>query len=162
LADSVASRVRLDIQQIDQLFSTYQELLDQARQRPPNLIEMTAIASVLHSFYNGIENIFLSIARGVDHHVPTGDQWHRDLLVQMSREMENRPLIISIELARALSNYLGFRHSYRHSYSFILQWTELQELALQVRDIWSRAKREIFDFLENIKNSPDYENIDDG
>jgi hypothetical protein len=70
LADSVASRVQLDIQQIDQLFSTYQELFDQARQRPPNLIEMTAIASVLHSFYNGIENIFLSIARGVDHYFP--------------------------------------------------------------------------------------------
>jgi hypothetical protein len=97
LANSVASRVQLDIQQIDQLLSTYQELLDQARQRPPNLIEMTAIASVLHSFYNGIENIFLSIARGVDHHVPTGAQWHRDLLIQMSRETENRPLIISIE-----------------------------------------------------------------
>jgi hypothetical protein len=38
---------------------------------------MTALASVLHSFYNGLENIFLSIARHVDQQVPTGDRWHR-------------------------------------------------------------------------------------
>ena len=37
----------------------------------PDLVEITALASVLHSFYNGLENVFLSISKAVDADVPT-------------------------------------------------------------------------------------------
>jgi hypothetical protein len=48
------------------------------------LVEITATASVLHSFYNGLENIFLTIAKGLDESVPSGAKWHRELLMQMA------------------------------------------------------------------------------
>ncbi len=60
---------------------------------------------------DGLENIFLSIARGLDQQVPTGSHWHRDLLVQMTQETAKRGGVISAELARKLADYLGFRHS---------------------------------------------------
>ena len=62
LADNVVSQVTFEIGQIDQLLAVYADLVERVQQRPPDLVEMTAMASVLHSFYNGLENIFLSIS----------------------------------------------------------------------------------------------------
>jgi len=150
LTDRVISQVAFEIDQIDQLFVMYADLLASVRQTTPDLVEMTAVASVLHSFYNGVENIFLSIAKNLDRNVPTGPQWHRDLLVQMTRETAHRGPVISMELALELADYLGFRHFYRHSYSFSLEWTELDQLVVRLPDTWERARREINEFLANI------------
>jgi len=59
LSEKVEAQVRFEIGQIDRLLDSYADLLERALHTPPNLIELTAIASVLHSFYNGLENIFL-------------------------------------------------------------------------------------------------------
>jgi len=90
LANKVARQILFEIEQIDLLFDTYRDLLERARQNQPDLVEVTALASVLHSFYNGIENIFLSIVKGVDADVPTGSQWHRDLLTRMAESTPHR------------------------------------------------------------------------
>ena len=59
LAEKVISQVEFEIGQIDQLFESYAGLLEQVQKNIPDLVEVTAVASVLHSFYNGLENIFL-------------------------------------------------------------------------------------------------------
>ncbi len=82
--EKAASQIRFEMQQIGQLLEFYRGLLEKCRHEEPDLVEVTAVASVLHSFYNGIENIFLSIAKKIDKNVPSGTQWHRDLLVQMA------------------------------------------------------------------------------
>lgn len=58
LADVVISQVEFETDQIDRLFEEYADLLDRAQEEPLELVEITAVASVLHSFYNGLENIF--------------------------------------------------------------------------------------------------------
>ncbi len=82
-AKKVVGQVIFEVEQIDQLLTVYADLLGRVHQHTPDMVEVTAVASVLHSFYNGLENIFLSIAKGLDQQVPTGSQWHQDLLVQM-------------------------------------------------------------------------------
>lgn len=67
LVEKVISQVKFEIGQIDHLFESYADLLEQAQKKAPDLVEITAVASVLHSFYNGLENIFLSIAKGMVH-----------------------------------------------------------------------------------------------
>jgi hypothetical protein len=84
LAERVISQVGFEIGQIDQLFKSYADLLERVQKNMPDLVEVTAVASVLHSFYNGLENIFLSIAKGIDADVPAGSQWHRHLLTRMA------------------------------------------------------------------------------
>jgi hypothetical protein len=95
------------------------------------MIEVTACASVLHSFYNGLENIFLSIVKRIDRNVPTGDRWHRDLLYQMGKETPERKQVLTNKTIDQLVDYMGFRHFYRHSYSFSLEWVchEFHEFA---------------------------------
>jgi len=112
---------------------------------------MTAMASVLHSFYNGVENIFLSVAKGLDQEVPAGAQWHRDLLAQMTQKTVNRGSVISTELAHQLTEYLGFRHFYRHSYSFFLEWGELEKLVTALPTIWDQTRKELSEFRDNLK-----------
>lgn len=135
LADNVISQVTFEIGQIDQFLTVYADFVERVQQRPPDLVEITALASVLHSFSNGLENIFLSMAKGLDQQVPTGAQWHRDLLVHMTQETAHRGGVISAELAQKLADYLGFRHFYRHSYSFFLEWDKLKELVVSLREI---------------------------
>lgn len=150
MAEKVASQVTFEISQIDQLLAAYAELWERAHENTPDLVEMTAMASVLHSFYNGLENIFLSIAKGLDQGVPNSAQWHRDLLVQMTQETTNRPKVISSELVQKLTDYLGFRHFYRHSYSFFLDWNELENLVSSLPDVWDHTRKALQDFLDSV------------
>jgi hypothetical protein len=150
LAEKVISQVTFEIGQIDQLLAAYRDLWERAQQGTPALVEMTAMASVLHSFYNGLENIFLSIAKGLDPEVPAEAQWHRDLLRQMTQETGNRSRVISAELVQKLTDYLGFRHFYRHSYSFFLEWEELEKLVTALPEVWDQAKKELHEFLASL------------
>jgi hypothetical protein len=150
LAEKVISQITFEIEQIDQLMVAYADLWERAQQGVPDLIEMTAMASVLHSFYNGVENIFLSIAKGLDQEVPAGAQWHRDLLVQMTQKTASRERVISTELARQLTEFLGFRHFYRHSYSFFLEWGELEKLVAALPAVWDQARKEISEFRDKM------------
>lgn len=67
--------------------------------------------------------------------------------------MSNRGDVISAELARKLADYLGFRHFYRHSYSFFLEWGELEKLVTPLREVWAQVKEELNEYLESL-NSP--------
>jgi len=44
--------------------------------------------------------------------------------------------------------YMGFRHFYRHAYSFFLQWEELARLVLRLEQTWVTVKGELLQFLE--------------
>jgi hypothetical protein len=39
---------------------------------------------------------------------------------------------------------LGFRHFYRHGYSFFLEWDELEELVTPLAEVWDQAPRMSF------------------
>ena len=136
--------------QINQLFESYADLLEQAQKKAPDLVEVTAMASVLHSFYNGLENIFLSIAKGMDRDVPAGVQWHRDLLTRMTEETSGRGPVLTVDRAHQLANYLGFRHFYRHSYSFFVEWDELEKLVTPLAEVWEQTKDELQLFLDSL------------
>lgn len=153
MVEKIVSQVQFEVKQIDRLLDMYSGLLERSQEDEPDLVEITALASVLHSFYNGLENIFLIVAKGVDADVPTGAQWHRDLLTQMTEATSDRKPVLSVQTARRLADYLGFRHFYRHSYSFFLDWSEMDDLVGLLPDVWQQTKREILSFLGNLNSS---------
>lgn len=152
MTEKIVSQIEFEAEQIDQLFASYTGLLERVRLHRPDLVEVTAVASVLHSFYNGLENIFLSIAKGIDQSVPEGSQWHRDLLTQMKEATPRRPAVLTAETAARLADYMGFRHYYRHSYSFQLEWDELEKLATPLTDTWPRVREELQGFVNKLRN----------
>jgi hypothetical protein len=151
LLDRLQAEIRFEIQQIDELLHSYEELLERLESGEPDLVETTATASVLHSFYNGIENIFLRISKEVDGEVPAGDRWHREVLTRMTVAAGSRPAVISADLGQRLAEYLSFRHFYRHSYSFFLDWAELEHLVRDLGETWSRLREELSRFQEALE-----------
>lgn len=150
LTEKVIAQVSFEIEQIDHLLVAYAELWDRIQRRPPDLVEVAAMAAVLHWFYNGLENIFLSIAKEFDQRVPSGAQWHRDLLAQMSGATASRSHVISAELTQTLTHYMGFRHFFRHAYSFFLDWEELRKLVIPLREVWAQVTEELYEFLGSL------------
>ncbi|MDM8551034.1 hypothetical protein QUF72_13185 [Desulfobacterales bacterium HSG2] len=103
------TQINFEIGQIDHLFESYAGLLERVEQNPPDLVELTALASVIHSFYTGLEKIFHIIAKRTDGDVPSGSHWHRDILARMSEETANRAgdLAIPREPVRGRSVRIG-------------------------------------------------------
>ena len=153
LVDKVISQIKFEIEQVDHLFASYADLLEQTQRETPDLVKVTAVASVLHSFYNGLENIFLVIVKGIDRDVPEGAQWHRDLLTRMMETTSSRGPVLTVGTAHQLANYLGFRHFYRHSYSFFLDWDELEELVMSLSEIWEQTKGDFQQFLDKLEQT---------
>lgn len=143
MREKLAAQIEFEVRQIDQLLASYGDLLAKLPKENPDLIERTALASVLHSFYNGLENVFVRIARELGQSPPGGDQWHRDLLRSMAAPSFAGPAPLSPELATRLAEYLSFRHFYRHSYSFFLDWTEMEDLVTSLPRIWEEARESL-------------------
>ncbi|MCI0496531.1 hypothetical protein L0Z72_16130 [candidate division KSB1 bacterium] len=72
--------------------------------RPPDHIESMALGSMLHAFYNGIENIFKRVTLHCDKGAPRGQVWHRQLLNSMVKAEQTRPAVISEVLLNMLKN----------------------------------------------------------
>ena len=111
-------------------------------------MERAALGSVLHSFYTGLEGIFLTVAKRVDEHAPSGDRWHRDLLDQMATPAGLRGVLISEETKRVLREYLAFRHFFRQAYTYVLRWEEMSDLVKRLASTWRQARTEIEVFLD--------------
>jgi len=75
--------IKVELAQLDLLLATYADLIDRVQQQAPDVVELAALATVLHSYYNGAENVFLAVARHLDVQVPEGTRWHRELLAQV-------------------------------------------------------------------------------
>lgn len=88
------------------------ELMDgrDLREGPFDWRHTENVANRRHNFYMGVEHIFERIAKSFDGGVPGGEKWHKALLKQMTRSMEDRPAVIDDELRSKLMRYLKFRH----------------------------------------------------
>jgi len=70
-----------------------------------------AAGSIIHDFYTGVEKIFRRIATRMDQDLPTGEDWHVQLLQRMAVSVEAiRPPVIDEMLENQLEEYLRFRH----------------------------------------------------
>jgi len=111
-----------------------------------------AIGYLLHNFYNGCENIFRSIARFFENDL--GPQsWHKDLLKRMKMEISGfRPAAIDNKLYLLLDDFRSFRHKFRHSYSFELEWEKERAVALKFYETQTLLEKQIHHFLKTLDN----------
>jgi hypothetical protein len=107
--------------------------------------------SILHDFYTGIEKIFESIAKEIDDRIPMGEEWHSELLRQMTLDIPGlRPPVITASTEKKLREYLGFRHLFRKRYGLELDWQRLKKLLLGLPQVRTQLEKEIGKFFENL------------
>jgi len=152
LHENTIKKINFEINQINTLLDSYQTLFSKVEESSPDLVELAAFASILHSFYNGIENIFQIIIKKIDLEIVDDAQWHKEILRKMSEPNKKRDSVISISTMLLLSRYLSFRHFYRHSYSFYLNWIELEPLVKSLNKIWKNTTSEIKVFLTTLES----------
>ena len=118
MIDTVSEKIKYEISQIDEAIRDAEPLLQLCKLKIPDMIECSAAALLLHSFYNGIENILLLITKYMGTKIPSGTKWHSELLDNAFIETDNRPIILRNEIKETLQDYLSFRHFVRHNYGF--------------------------------------------
>ena len=116
----VANRIRQELTDLERVVVRAERAVTAARQRPEDQdLYVDSAALNLHDFYAGVERIFQQIATTVDGNLPTGQEWHRQLLQQMQTDLPDlRPPVLSTGTGQALDEFLRFRHVVRHIYAF--------------------------------------------
>ena len=138
--------------EIDQLGLLDKEKNALLKRRPSNFV-VRAGGSILHDFYTDIEKIFESIAKEVDRRLPLGEEWHSELLHQMTLDIAGlRPQVMTASTEKKLREYLGFRHLFRKRYGFELDWQKLKKLLLGMPRIRSNLENEIGRFFEALNS----------
>jgi len=147
LDNLIKEQIKFKINDIDKLFSEYDLIFKKIETQAPDLFDMTILGSVLHSFYNGLENIFEIIAKNIDGNVPNGNKSHQELLHQMASENSKRNEVLNEELYLKLREYATFRHFYRHAYSFQLNWEKMNPLIDNLHMVWNEVKLNLENFI---------------
>ena len=151
----LATRIRKELVDLERVVSRAEGAIDAARKRTQDQdFYIDSAALNLHDIYAGLERVFQQIATTVDNSVPSGKDWHRDLLRQMNVEIPDlRPIVLSDDALSALDEFLRFRHVVRNVYAFSFDPEQIERLVKQVRPSFMQARGELLvfaHFLEQV------------
>lgn len=148
---ALESLLEEELAALERVASEMEALLAQ-RNDPPTRIELRAMASILHEFYNGVERLLERLVLSQGETLPKGTFWHADLLVQVATPQEgHRPALIDAPLRDRLEEYLRFRHFFRHAYGYTLEWARLRWLAESLEETLERLRGQVRAFLASLR-----------
>lgn len=155
-------RARAELLRLEQEIRAHLVAMDRQRERIDlfasergNHIEpvarWSALAVALHAYYCAVESALTRVARTIEGNLPSGSDWHRDLLRSMSLDLSDvRPAIISPETQASLARLLSFRHFFRHAYSVDFDADQLSDHARRVLAGHSRLVAELSLFADSL------------
>lgn len=109
---------------------------------------VNSVALNLHSFYSGLERIFELVAMQLDESRLGGADWHSELLRQMTIDLEEaRPAMLSKATMLELDEYRKFRHRIRSIYATHLDPKRMEDLVIDLPDVWRQVRQEIATFV---------------
>ena len=141
--NAVKLKIAFEISQIDELIEKSSVLLQKCILQEPDFIELNAAGAILHSYYNGLESIFLLIRKNIDKTVLSSERWHSELLKSMFAATETRRPIFEKKLYDQLVDYMGFRYFFRHRYGYRLRWDLIKPLLMNIKENWNAVKSSV-------------------
>jgi hypothetical protein len=149
LDENIKQKILFEMSQIDEVIDSTKPLCDLCKIRVPDIIEKSAVALLLQSFYNGVENILIVIVKYFDGKLPNSSKWHKELLEKAFEKSEKYGPIFRDEIRIILNDYMSMRHFIRHTYGFRLDWEQMHELTNGIFNIWIIVKDDLNKFIEN-------------
>lgn len=146
----------LERAQLRKALSDYAPLRARVQSTSPDLIEISALATFLHSFYNGIENLFRRIAVHLDGGPPLGAFWHSELLKRMMEPGTQRPPVLDRSTYELIRQYMDFRHMFRHAYSHELRWVLMAPLVRDSEHTFAVLEAQLDAFISAMDIKADY------
>ena len=147
--DRTKIKIEYEISRIDKLLESVMPLLKLCKLKEPDVIEMTAAAQVLHSFYNGVESIIVLLIKYMNEKLPNDFKWHKTLFEMAFGVNSKNVLIIRDDIKKKLEKFLLIRHLIRHSYGSELDWNEMGPLINEIEEIWKTIKTDFELFIKN-------------
>jgi hypothetical protein len=149
----LADRIHQELDELARVVSRAERAIFAAKQHPEDQdLFVDAAALNLHDFFGGLERIFQQIGTTVDGELPTGSNWHRQLMVQMQRDMPDlRPPVVSTEVINALDEFRRFRHVVRNIYAFEFDPEQIERLVNQMLDIFAQIRTELLVFASFLR-----------
>ena len=142
----IRNEIEKELRDIERLNKEMKEVLSHPS---PSFLETRAAGSILHDFYSGVEKIFKRIASRIDRDMPTGEDWHTELIERMTIPISGlRPDVIGEEIKERLLEYLRFRHLFRNIYGFELRWERCAVLGSGMEDVFDVLRSDIERFLD--------------
>lgn len=106
----------------------YQKIIE--RSSSDNEYSLEGLAYQLHNLYCAIEDVFKVIANAFENNIKDVSKYHIELLKRMTQSIEGiRPNVISDKTHLLLDSLRGFRHFFRHAYSYELDARKVQIIA---------------------------------
>ena len=116
-------------------------------------ISCRVIGSYLHDYYCGIEKIFIHVAKSFGEGLPIGNQWHKELLEQMSLNISGvRIPLLSKKTRGEIDELRGFRHVFRNAYGFNINPIKEQQLLAILARISTALKKDLRLFFQHMDN----------
>ncbi|MDR1290204.1 MAG: hypothetical protein LBK06_03290, partial [Planctomycetaceae bacterium] len=106
--ENIKQKILFEISQIDEVIKSTKPLRDLCKIKAPDVVEKSAVALLLQSFYNGVENVLIIIVKYFDEKLPSGNKWHKELLNTAFEEspQKHRP-IFRKEIRVILNDYMS-------------------------------------------------------
>ena len=149
----LTQRINDELDKIDGTLERIQRGLEKIDVLPVEAREFieNTIATDLADIYRGIENIFLRIAREVDRHVPSGSQWHKNLLAQMTAQRPERSPVISENTFPQLEELLEFRHKVNNIYGKELRYEKTLPHAKSIGALFADFSQDLKMFTDSLE-----------
>ena len=128
-------KIKIDIENINRVFA---EMPNYDALPQLSILELAGVATLLHNFYNGKENIIKRILVNKGFEIPQGTSWHKDLLNLAENEG-----VISNQLKVQLGEFLAFRHFFSHAYALDLYAERMEPLVKEASSLFKAFKIEI-------------------
>ena len=149
--DRLRRELDIELAELSDLLAVLPDLPPADRSARPTRAGTLAVAAVLHSFYNGAENLLKRIHVATEGSAPIGERWHTQLLDRAAGDTGNRPRVLSDSLIARLDGYLRFRHAFRHLYAQHLNWGRMVDLLRDLPAVVEELDTEIRDFLGRLE-----------
>ena len=89
------------------------------------------------------------IFKSIKENIPNDLHWHKKLFDKAFETNEKRTAIINNRYKEQFAEYLSFRHYFRHSYGYEIDWNRLKPLINGVEESWKALKEDIYTFIKN-------------
>ena len=128
--------------EILKLYAWTERKVDSLRSDMGNEDLVNSLGYKLHNLYSAYEDLFKLIADFFENQIEDLTRYHTGLLKRMMIEIEGvRPNILSEESFKILDELRGFRHVFRHAYSYDLdpeRIVKLTEKSINLKVTFSR------------------------
>ena len=147
--NNLKEKIEYEISRIERLLNDAKPLMDLCKIKEPDFIEITALAQILHSFYNGVESVVILFLKSINEKVPNDNRWHKALFEITFGKNSKNIVILRPDIKGQMDKYMYFRHFIRHSYSSELKWSEMEILVKNLDEMWAAIKTDFESFIRN-------------